>query len=98
MYSDEKYNVDGIMMDMTEIAGDVYENWKLCREKLYYMYGHNYSGGRHSVAMLALYHMNDLALTLSEEEELEAARHEQKMRCHDYMENKNGSRKNNRVA
>ena len=91
MYSIE-YNVDGTMMNMSDITGDVFDSWKLCREKLFYMYGHNYSGGRHSVSMLALYAMNDLPLTASETGDLEAAQHEQNIRYGEMMDRKENKR------
>jgi len=80
---DRKWNVNGKLMTRQEMTREDIENWEYCRDKLDYMYGHNYDHlpeDECRQAMLSVYQMHELPLNQEEKEILKQAKADQMRR------------------
>ena len=87
--TERKWNVNGELMTYQEMTSEDIQNWKLCRDKLDYLYGHNYDHrpkDDQKLAMLWIYDMFELSLSQEERELLEWSRAEQRRRREAYKQ------------
>ena len=87
--TERKWNVNGKLMTHHEMTSEDIQNWKLCRDKLDYLYSHNYDHrpkDDQRLAMLWIYDGFELPLSQEEIELLEWSRAEQSRRREAYKQ------------
>jgi hypothetical protein len=88
---ERKWNVNGKLMTYHEMTSEDIQNWKLCRDKLDYLYGHNNDHrpkDDQRLALLWIYDMFELPLSQEEKKLLEWSRAEARMHREAYKQRK----------